>query len=315
MRRFMPIACLLGCTTEFGVAGSVGDTPPRNVASIEEEFVQAALPAADILFVVDDTPSMAQEQAALAVHFTRVTDTLEAAGVRWHLGVVRGTVLSDRAGWLVGEPWLLSPGDADAAQLFAQNFIVGGDGTGPEAGFAAASLALEMSLPGGPNAGFRRPDAVLHLVFVSDDDDASEAYFPTDPTDGLIGVLEAEAESTGLPVRVSAIVGDLPGGCTSATGDARPGFRYHEVVEATGGVARSVCSDDVGDVLDDIGGAAVAWQTRFELRHTPQEGSVRVRVDGAVVTSWTLVGTTLVFDAAPAPDAAIRVEYLVEVAP
>jgi hypothetical protein len=40
-----------------------------------------------------------------------------------------------------------------------------------------AILALDEAAEGGANVGFRREDASLHVVFVSDDDDHSDAHY------------------------------------------------------------------------------------------------------------------------------------------
>jgi len=51
---------------EFGFNGlGTGDPPDRRVV-VEERFVQAPLEGVDVLFVIDETPSMEQEFDALA---------------------------------------------------------------------------------------------------------------------------------------------------------------------------------------------------------------------------------------------------------
>src|SRR5690349_4544621 len=93
--------------------------PPREVA-VSESFVQAPLPKADLLLVIDDTGSMAQEQASLASHFAALLEELDAEQVSWQLGVVTTEMSGDQAGWLRGSPWILTPDVPDRDALFAE---------------------------------------------------------------------------------------------------------------------------------------------------------------------------------------------------
>ena len=63
---------------------------------VTEEFVQAPLPAVDLLWVVDDTASMAREQEAWALHLPGLVAGLDEAGVDWHAGVVSTDIEKSR---------------------------------------------------------------------------------------------------------------------------------------------------------------------------------------------------------------------------
>ena len=66
-------------------------------------------------------------------------------------------------------------------------------------------------------------------------------------------------------------------------------------------------------------GAAIAWQTAFELRETPKEGSLRVEIDGEPTDEFALAmearaGTSeqvavLSFELPPPPESRIDVRY------
>ena len=68
----------------------------------------------DLLFVVDDTASMAQEQAALAADFESLANQLDAAQVAWQVGAVTTSMDGADAGLLQGSPWILTPDIARA---------------------------------------------------------------------------------------------------------------------------------------------------------------------------------------------------------
>ncbi len=290
--------------------------PPVPLAAVLDSFVQAPLPSLDILVVVDDTASMAQEQAALAGGFAALVDGLTGADVAWQIGVTTTDMSASEAGWLFGSPYVLGPSTEGAAALLEALVQPGVTGATPEAGLAAASRALELAVPGGANTGFRRPGAGLHVVVVSDADDGSADWLGPDPVAAFLDVLAAQDVGDGS-ARLSAIVGDVPTGCTSELGTAQPGTAYAEVAAATGGVFASICAVDFGELLDAVAQAALVWPVEFPLREAPEPSSLRISVDGVrVEEGFSLVlepSPSVVFDEPPAPGARIEIWYLVPV--
>jgi len=305
----MGLVALGACGSDIGVDPIDDTAPPVAFVPVQETFVQRPLPAVDLLLVVDDTASMGQEQEALAAEFPGLAEALDAAGVSWQLGVVTTDMGHAQAGWLRGSPYVLTSG---VAHLLPEAVQVGTGGASPEAGMAAAVRALDLAAPDGPNAGFRRSDAALHVVFVSDADDASDAWLGVDPATALLARLTAE--SAAAPAVVSAVVGDPEGGCVSDKGSAHPGKRYAAAVEATSGALVSICAADLAEVVASIGEASIVWPTRFPLARTPVEGTVRVQVDGRATDAWWFDApvATVVFVEPPPASARVEVDYLVE---
>ncbi|MCA9571474.1 MAG: hypothetical protein KC656_26735, partial [Myxococcales bacterium] len=262
---------------------------------------------------IDDTASMAQEQAALASQLVALLGELDAAALAWQLGVVTTDMSGDRAGWLRGSPYVLTPDTPDREAAFADAVAVGTLGGGPEAGLGAAAEALSLAVGGGPNAGFRREDALLHVLFVSDVDDQSDAWLGTEPVSSFLEVLTAESARTGRPARSSGLVGPTPAGCESTSGTARPGARYEEVVAASGGVLVSICEPDFSPVVGALTEASTEWLTAFTLREEPLDDQIRVVVDALPAEDgWHVEGRTLQFDEPPPPGAHIDVTYTIE---
>lgn len=304
--------CALSACSEFGVQGSTTEAPEA-LLIVSEAFVQAALPAVDVLLVIDDTASMEQEQEALAQEFARFTEALGKEQISWQLGVVTTDMSGDQAGWLRGSPYVITASTPDAASAVAERVQTGTGGSAPEAGLAAALLALELAEPGAANVGFRREHASLHVIVVSDSDDHSEKWLGGDPA----GVFIAELSTRGPEPdasHLSAVVGDVPMGCASELGSAQPGTTYAEVAQATGGVVLSICTADVEGLLDSVTSASLSWPTLFELRELPEPGSVRVAVDGERVEEGWAVQLNPVpairFDTAPPPESVLDVWYL-----
>jgi hypothetical protein len=304
------------------------------VSHVREGFAQTGSRAVDILFVVDNSGSMIDNQQNLAANF----GSLAAIGEAWDTDVHLGVVTTDMTPWggmgkLVGAPRYLTE---DNWQLFADRAKVGADGSGLEQGLAAAEAALgwplaaDADLPcqvdqactspltcveggcGGANRGFLRPEAVLHVVFVTDEDDQSQnsvAYY-LDKLTGLKGPDHADL------VQVHAVVGKpLVAGATS-TCASQAGERYLELAAATGGVVSDICDTDWSAKLEQIGNAIFGLVEEFPLERTPDPETMQVLVNGkACADGWTLDAATnrLVFDpegpCMPEHGDAIEVEY------
>lgn len=309
MRWPIALVLLAGCV-EFGINPIEPDGQVDRRVAVLETFVQSALPKIDVLLVVDQTASMAQEHAALSGNLILMLDQLEEEDVAWQLGVVGTSVGGQESGWLQGSPWVLTPTTPNLQVQVDSLFQVKDRGVLEESGLAAAILALELAHPGEANAGFRRHDAALHVILVSDADDASGG----DPVTELVNKLQEEAEN-GLPAVASAVVGDVPSGCVSLLGAAQPGHRYGEAAELTGGRVVSICSSDFGSILGDLGHAAVIYQDRFSLREQPIEGSLQVFVDGVETTAWTLASDPpeFMFEKPPVGGAQVAATYHVMV--
>lgn len=265
-----------------------------------ERFVQAPLPAVDLLFVVDGTGSMAQEIDALQAGITDLVASLDGLELDWHLGVVSADADAPWSGWLLGSPYVLTSAHPDPVGAFAERLPR--DLELGEQGLAAAVLALEEGEASGANAGFFRPDARLNVVFVSDADDHSAG----DATAAFLEALALRApEAT-----ASALVGDVPGGCTSDNGSAQAGERYASVVEATGGQLGSICSATFSDLLADLGSSSFSLPYRFTLRTAPVE-NVTVTIDGVPTDAFSVDGLDLVFEEPPPSGSRIEVRYVV----
>ncbi len=286
------------------------DVKPLPVV-IEERFLQAPLPKVDVLFVVDGTGSMEEEQESFADAADAFVDVLDGLELSYQLGVTSTDPEQDGA--LLGRPWIITGAASDPSRALADALLVGTSSPPPAAGLYAASRAL--SDVQGLNRGFRRADAGLHVVFVSDGDDESDAWLGDDPAAAFLAILEADAATSGRAARASAVVGDVPGGCSGETGTAEAGVRYTAVAEATGGAVGSICAADFGAIALALADAAVEWQSVFPLQATPEDGTVRVEVDGERMNEgWSVDATipAVVFAAPPAPDVEIAVVYTVE---
>jgi len=291
-----------------------------------DAWVQHDISAVDILFVVDDSHSMGEEQQALADGFASFIELVDDAAVDFHLGVVDTSLDEPGSARMIGEPAFLTADD-DYVRKFQERALVGTGGSDQERGLQAAVEALSTDLLATDHQGFLRDDAQLLTVFVSDEDDCSD-YGALDGRDGVDCYYEAQ-ELVDTDAMLSKLVGiksdrslvstaGILGLEGSACDDAYPGQRYLDVVRATGGLTGDICRSDWSDILFELGLNTVGEQTRFLLTDLARPESLRVYVDDEPAepdADWTYdeEDNAVVFDADAVPPRGsnVRAEYVV----
>ena len=194
-RYALGLLALAAC--DFGPQYCEGDPlPEENVSSVEARVVAqvnaTTSRAVDILFVIDDSGSMMDEQRQLGIWSHELFDVLGSSGELpdLHIGVVSSSIaIAGLAGCQTGSAaFHVGAAKLDNNQFivdvagpngrernytgtltdtFAKMALVGDQGCGFEQPFKAARTALTS------NAGFLRADALLLVVFVTDEDDCS----------------------------------------------------------------------------------------------------------------------------------------------
>jgi len=294
--------------TDVGISTTLqlGLEVVTETAPVVETFTVAPASAVDILFIVDNSGSMFDDQELLAANFESFFEVGLAGGApSFQLGITTTDVLSEGAarGLLVGSPPILTAGTPALESAFANNVRVGIDGTGLELGLEAMRLALEHP----DNARFLRRDAALSVVFVTDEEDAGalpgdlpDAALARDPAD-YIAFLEAVKGGTvgNAPVLVSGVV--VPGFAT----------RYEALVRHFGGTILDISTADWGEQLAEVGNATFALARSFRLGSDPAVASIVVEVDGVATTGFTFDAArrTVVLDEAPAAGAEVVITY------
>jgi len=321
-----------------------GDDDTVDDGMREDVFEQRVAGETDVLFVVDNSCSMEEEQQALQSNFYNFIQFFVGSGLDYHIGI---TVLDDWQGQPpIGQlysnaPWVETYIDTttpDPVATFTGNMTMGADGMGAcEVGLEASYRAITQPLVTGYNSGFYREDALFNVVIVSDEVDGSitgcEGISYMDYANWLMGL-----KANGIDgVYFAAIVGDQPNGCSSAWGDADPGRGYYEVYTALGpdhATNFSICEQDWSDVMVDLGVRAAGMQLEFPLSNIPLPGTLRAFLDPdgeGEETEFEIVedptyqeeysfvfeedANSLIFQPStvPPPHAILRVTYQVEV--
>lgn len=300
-----------------------------------DTFAQAPNNEVDILWVVDDSNSMTEEQDTLIRGFTSFASQLRESQTEFQLGVISTSFDYDdeQRGVLKGEPRFLTPSD-DFEAAFAARAAVGVGGSDKEKGLEAAVHALHPSMTlaglGGDNEGFVRPDAQLLVVVVSDEEDCSDrGALEGQPADAcyadaeaLPPVAEFVQDLRGLKadhamVRLGAIVGTEGSTCPEQI----LGSRYITAARLTGGLVGDICRSDWSEMLADLGLDATGIHTRFQLTRAARPSTIEVTVDGQAIaehpeSGWTYDAFTwyLTFHGGSVPErgAVVTVTYTVQ---
>jgi hypothetical protein len=243
----------------------------------------------DILFVVDNSGSMGEEQTNLATNFPSFIDVIDQSGLDWHVAVTSTGVNyhyqmeafpglppiamdvsgGDNGAMLMGNScgmtrrWV-QKGDVGAATQFACAATLGTDGPGDEMPLAAMRAALEDRMADGTNAGWRRDDALLAVVFLTDENDCSYESSVTlsfaqvlcesqqEPVANYVAFLDAYTGARGKWA-AATIAGPGPDRCSSDFGDADYCERLDQFTTQTGqnAVFSSICEGDLTAGLNE----------------------------------------------------------------
>ena len=267
----------------------------------------------DVLFVVDNSPSMAEEHVLLTDAVTALASRFDADNVDYHIGVTTTDITNVPGGELelfAGRRWV-EPATPNLDLTLEGLISVGADGFYVERGVAAAWLALTRNNRSGVNDGFRRNNANLALIFVSDEDDHS--FEPLTPR--LIAAGRAVEDRNDVDVSAHALVGPDPSGCSAVGTDATAAPTYTSVVDSLNGEVGSICDADYGPFLDDVARASQLARRSYAIPDSDIDVSqLWVRLNGVVLdpAEWDYdpIHHAVVLAEAPVRGDRVDVRYL-----
>lgn len=262
---------------------------------VTESFRYTPSNPTDLLFVVGTGSGMTGHVAKALDVIPDFVDALRDTNIDYHV-----TTLSE------GSPCpAVTPGWAERADTRLQTEAV------LERGFLGTSVgddnlldlaveALEHAGPGGCLEGYRREEADLHVIVVTDQPSRTDVARAEAL---LVAGVAAPAE-----LRVSALVPTTPT-CGTVAAD------YAGVAERHGGAASDLCATDWTDAFEGFATVPPGHESvRYPLAEVPVPSTIEVRAEGVPFAGWTYdqVDNTVVFgeDAAPALGAEITVDYV-----
>jgi hypothetical protein len=275
-------------------------------------------PMVDLLFVVDNSGSMKDDQNILAQSFGAFIKAFREKDVDARYGLITTDMTSSKAttnsrpyweakfpgyyspstGHLLNkfaQPMWLNSGDKDLVGHFNANVRVGIEGSGSEQGLQSLELALsEKHLGnGGFNQGFLRDEAMLSIVIVSDEDnDIREKGLTPEALSDRVRARLAQVKgpksrgySCDMVIDLNAkapstpVVYPLPSGLTSYPN------AYLKASEKLGCRKLNIAKN-WGSDLAKIGYQIVNQaEKEFKLSVKPIASSIVVKIDGVVIAA------------------------------
>ena len=264
----------VGCTVETGITDGSPVTGEANPPELEpptrtDRIVQVTTPEVDVLFVIDNSCSMEEEQVALTNNFDAFIGYFVGSGLDWHVGVV-STDMDDQSaqGKLrqAGGFRFLDESAPQPVDMFTQMAHMGTSGAWTERGRDATFAALE-SLKDSYNQGFYRDEASLSVVVISDEDDYSTNISLQEFISWLVN-LKDDAEL----VKFSSIVNLHDPPCPPISSyPPEVGEEYLAATAAVGGITWSICDPNWDTVLGELGMQAAGMTRVFALSQRPAE--------------------------------------------
>lgn len=291
LKSLLLVLAAAGCQSDVGVRnvddvfGVSNARPPANPIQTDK-VVQVQTPEVDVLYVIDNSCSMAEEQLQLTQNFPEFMGYFYGSGLDYHIGVVSTDMQSTaHKGKLREQAGIKFIDDStdNAEAVFTLMASMGTGGSGIEKGRDAAYTAIEIRKET-QNAGFVRDEAAMHIIVISDEEDSSTNN-PISRAE-FIEYLNALREIPEM-VTFSSIVNpkDFQ---SQPLQDEKAGKHYIAVTEAVGGIEWDIKTRDWGEVLDQLGIQATGLKREYFLTHLPVEGTVNVWVEDQ--------GLTLPFD-------------------
>ncbi|MEN0057496.1 MAG: hypothetical protein AAGB31_01575 [Bdellovibrio sp.] len=344
----MAVTMLAGCSK-----GSDSFSLLNNSDDYEQQAViipQKVSKKIDILWVIDNSGSMETSQNQLASNFQSFIQKFQSQDHDFHMAVTTteawekqfnsnsssakikdGAILqtTPRIETHSGV-YVMDQNTANLDSVFSINVKQGLLGNGDERAFES----FKQTLLEGWNSAFRRPEAFLAIIIVSDEEDFSAStaghnesysnpnlYSVQSYVDFLDSFTQASIYGKNYSVN-SIFVPDAA--CKTAL--STDGFqrkistRLPELSDLTGGVKGSLCSN-FGETLEFISDTlieTIELASTFKLNREPQEDTIVVRVNGVVVAKDSVNGWsynssdwTITFhgSSVPADNADIKISY------
>ncbi len=303
---------MLVATAFLNISCSKGSFSLMSDEAVFTQSVTQTNVKVDILWVVDNSGSMETSQANVANNFQAFINKFQQTNFDYQIAVTTteawrapvdnntdlarfrdGTDLTSYSGIKV-----IRPDTPDLEQTFITNITQGTRGSGDERPWQ--SLREALSLQANLDEPFPRPDALLAVIILADEDDFSHngnnnVQSVANPYDNpilhdpmmyhqfLYNLTNSTDTKSNFIVNAIGIWDQTCLDQLNTTFTGRRILRRVEpVVDATGGYKGSLC-DDFTDVLSGITDTILERSTAFQLGREPYIPSIVVKINGVVI--------------------------------
>lgn len=263
---------------------------------VSETFHQKLAYKSDILFVVDNSGSMDNEQTSLINNLENFINEFVENNIDFNIGVIttdspvlRGPILNSST--------------PDLINSFKSQVSVGITGSSFETGLHQAYLSTKSSSNTNYGQALQliRQDANFSVILITDENDSS----PLTDAD-YVYHFNSLGSSNSL---IHTIISPPPSGCAGLSVNQR----LANLSYLTGGTIMSICSIDWGYDLEQVAKQSYLAAS-FYLAETPINGSVSVLVNGVPASGWSYnnVFNSVTFepDAVPEDGEEIVIQYM-----
>lgn len=297
--------------------------PTVTYVPVKEVFTQNDHPTADILWVVDNSGSMGNEQAELAMHFDRFINKFIKKEVQFRMAITTtdprksrnnrdgrdGSIICD---WHKLTAEAARSNENKFKKDFKKCINVGIEGHGEEQGLNAASrFAQRYGNAGGYNP-FMRKKAHFIVIIVSDENDHN-----TLPVKKYVQALAKAKGYEWGKVKIYSIINTSQS--QIRTSYESVGHRYRYASELTRGKVASIRSNfsqTLANFSDDI----LNLLEQFQLEKVPSfiqgHDQIKVKVNGVETKEFTYIkeSNSIRFHAWAIPEPGSSIEVSFEVA-
>jgi len=277
----------------------------------------------DVLWVIDNS------HTPMITHQNRIADKMQSfynglLANKTDFRIAATTMdmsVTGAQGDLLGSVPVVTKSTPNAVARLQELLKRGGDGANAEIGLGAMRRALEKEKAKGAASNFLRDDALLVIVFVTDDKDFSVGT----PNDYKVFLDGLKGENTLKEQKwIANYIGitDLDDPNCKTFGDySVRGEDYIELSQSSGGVSDSICDTDFSSYIDQITLRLKSVLSRYKLEDIPILDSLTVYKNGVVVRQDNLDGwvyeketNTVVLNgsAKPGPNDDIEIKFEIE---
>lgn len=263
--------------------------------------VQVFTPMVDILFVIDDSGSMAAYQQDLADNVDLFLSGFNKnRAINYHIGVIStgekavqgggrpGMGKGAGGGHLSGGIKYIDNHTPNGLALLKENMLMGINGTGYERMFSPTYLALTEPNLSGWNSGFYRKNAALAIVMITDAEEQSnfdDTFSPRSSSDPLYFspqsfydfLLGLKGHDVRKVLTYGAIIPE-PNSLNCVTDD--PNMTHDRITEffrLSKGITYTLCEPNWGKKLANVGEDLVdKVGKRIRMDRRPQQNSIEV---------------------------------------
>lgn len=281
-----------------------------------DSFTGAADPQADFVWVIDNSGSMKNAQAAVSNAAATFFDKLGDKHLDYRLTAITTDSSTLRSGWTTSQT------------TFESQVKPGTKGSGTEAGIHYGNIVAN-------NSSNFRSGAKVVFIMVSDEADhyecknggkrSSDPQNDVPPCDGGSSYDMTDNVFKNNGYKVYSLIGlDSSGNPSACTGDNAKAINnsgwpaYKNLATTTGGFATSICSSNFESAMNSMVSSVAASSSSYVLSKTPISSTLVVKVNGATIAKDSSNGwvydassNSIIFSgtAYPAEGASISVTY------